>query len=419
MSELQTQSSSTKLPLVALVSAEGISQTGNALTMLAIPWFVLESTGSAARTGITAAVGALAIVVAGLFGGVLVDRLGARYTSIVADFGAAAAVVLIPLLDQTVGLAFWQLLGLVFVGALLRSPGWAARRRLYATVTRLADIRLDRTNATSQLVGRLAGLCGPLLAGTLIAARGSTFVLWLDAVTFFVSAVLVAVGIPRSTVPETAQATTAGARGYKAELLAGLRFIRSDHLILWLIVVSVLGSLLAEPVHSVIYPVYANQVFGSAVDLGVMFAGLAAGAMLSNALYLVFAPRIPRRAMFIIGFAVRDLGFWVLVLMPSLEVIVATIAIQALFLEPTNPIEQTVFQERIPDSLQGRVFATVLALEYGARSLGLLVYGLILQEIGLRETLFVLATVNVIVPILLWLAPAFRAMGESPPSLAR
>lgn len=411
-SEPQARLSGTRIPFVTLASAEGISQTGNALTMLAIPWFVLETTGSAALTGITASVNALAIVVAGLFGGGVVDRLGARRTSIVGDLGGGAAVAFIPLLDQTVGLAFWQLLGLVFVGALLRSPGWAARRSLYAIVAGLANVRLERANATSQLVGRLAGLGGPLLAGVLIAARGPTFVLWLDAATFLVSATLVALGIPRSTVTLAERAASAETRKYKAELLAGWRFIRGNQIIRWLIVVGALGSLLAEPVHAVIYPVYANQVFGSALDLGLMFAGLAVGAILANVLYLVFAPRLPRRAIYIIGFAVRDLGFWVLVLMPPLEVIVATIAIQAIFLEPTNAIGQTVLQERIPEALRGRVFATILALEYGARSLGLLLYGLVLQETDLRDTLVVLAAVNVIVPVVILAAPAFRTMAR-------
>src|SRR5215217_1277764 len=76
---------SSRMPLCALLVADGISQTGNMLTMLAIPWFVLETTGSAARTGLTAAVEALAVVVAGFLGGALVDRLGHKRTSVVGD----------------------------------------------------------------------------------------------------------------------------------------------------------------------------------------------------------------------------------------------------------------------------------------------------------------------------------------------
>jgi MFS family permease len=404
----------TRRPLGALLAADGISQTGSMLTMLAIPWFVLETTGSAARTGLTAAVDALAIVVAGFLGGALVDRLGHKRTSIAGDLASGATVALIPLLAHTVGLAFWQLLGLVFLGALLDAPGWTARRSLYEVVARLGDVGLERTNAWAMMVGRAAGLGGPLLAGLLIAALSPADVLWIDAVTFLVSAALVALGVPTRTAPrESTGAASETRRRYAGEVLDGLRFIRGDRLILWLIVAFSLGSLLAEPLYTVVLPVYANEVFGSAVDLGVMFAGLAAGSIAGNVLFLMLAPRFPRRATIIVGFAVRALAFWVLVPMPPLGVIVATIAVEAVFLEPTNPISTTIFQERVPEALRGRVFGTLLALSYAARSLGLLGYGLLLQRIGLRDTLVVLAAVNIVVPAVLWLAPALRTEASS------
>jgi MFS family permease len=402
-----------RTPLVALLAADGISQTGNMLTMVAVPWFVLETTGSAARTGVTAAAETLAIMVAGFLGGALVDRLGHKRTSVAGDLASAATVALIPLLSLTVGLAFWQLLVLVFLGALLDTPGWTARRSLYEVVARLGDVGLERANAGAMMVGRTAGLAGPLLAGVLIAALGPTNVLWIDAVTFLVSAGLVALAVPTRTASDggTSPAPDGRSRSYASELLDGLRFIRSDRLVFWFMVAFALGSLLAEPIYSVVLPVYANEVFGSAVDLGVIFAGLAVGSLVGNVVFLVFAPRLPRRATIVTGFTVRVLAFWVLVSMPPVGVIAGSIAVAAIFLEPTNPIWMTIFQERVPEALRGRVFGTFLALGNAARTLGVLVYGLLLQRFGLRDTLVVLAAVNIVVPLVLWLAPALRTMG--------
>ena len=405
-----------RAPLAALLAAEGISQTGNWLTLLAIPWFVLETTGSAAKTGVTAAVDTLAIVVAGILGGALVDRLGPKRTSVFADLAGAAAVTLIPLLDQTVGLAFGPLLVLVFLGTLLDVPGWSARRSLVATTARLADVGLERANAGAQIAGRTAGLAGPLLAGVLIAALGPTTVLWIDAGTFLVSAGLVAVGVPSLTEPPTGQTSALAepsvsrTRRYASETVAGWRFIRGDRLLYTLMVAFALGSLLAEPVYTVVFPVYANEVFGSAVELGVIFAGLAAGSLVGNALFLALAPRLPRRATIVTGFAVRALTFWVLVPLPPLGVIAGSVALNAVFLEPTNPIWMTIQQERVPEALRGRVFGAFLAIGYAARSVGVLTYGLLLEGIGLRDTLVVLAAVNVVVPLVLWRAPALRTL---------
>src|SRR5207249_3590299 len=107
-----------RLPILGLLVANTISQVGSALTFIAVPWFVLQTTGSAAKTGLTGVFEALPFIIAGIFGGTLVDRLGFKRTSILADLTSGLTVALIPLLYHTVGLAFWQLLALSFLGSL-------------------------------------------------------------------------------------------------------------------------------------------------------------------------------------------------------------------------------------------------------------------------------------------------------------
>jgi hypothetical protein len=59
-------------PVYALLTAEGISQVGNTMTVIAGPWFVLQTTGSAAKTGLVGAALALGLLVP-ILGGPLVD----------------------------------------------------------------------------------------------------------------------------------------------------------------------------------------------------------------------------------------------------------------------------------------------------------------------------------------------------------
>jgi MFS family permease len=114
-------------PLFALLAANAVSMSGNVAALVAIPWFVLQTTGSAARTGVIAAAGLVPVVISGLMGGALVDRLGYRRTSVLADLASSGAVAAIPLLHLTIGLEFWQLVVLVFLGGLLDAPGVTAR----------------------------------------------------------------------------------------------------------------------------------------------------------------------------------------------------------------------------------------------------------------------------------------------------
>ena len=85
-----------KTPIQALWIASLVSIFGNSLTALAVPWFVLETTGSASRTGITAAVTIIPIVIANFFGGALVDRTGYRVLSIFSDLVSACLLYTSP-----------------------------------------------------------------------------------------------------------------------------------------------------------------------------------------------------------------------------------------------------------------------------------------------------------------------------------
>ena len=93
-----------RAPLYALYVADSISLAGNAVAQLAIPWFVLTTTGSAALTALIVFFNFLPIVISACFGGVIVDRLGFRTTSVVVELASAGAVAAIPLLHSTVGI---------------------------------------------------------------------------------------------------------------------------------------------------------------------------------------------------------------------------------------------------------------------------------------------------------------------------
>jgi MFS family permease len=390
------------------LSANFISQTGNMLTMLAIPWFVLETTGSASRTGVTAAVGLLSVIPAGIFGGALADRLGFRRTSIVADLASCVTVAMIPLLYLTVGLAFWELLLLHFLSGILDVPGYIARQSLNPELSDMAGMPLERTNGIYQMTDRMAGLVGPLLSGGLIAVVGASNVLWFDALTFIASAGIVASSVRVAERP----AAPAGEQraSYFAEVLEGLRFIRRDAVLFPLVLTAALAGMLAEPVWSVIMPVYAREVYGSAVDLGIIVSALAAGSLVGNLVYIALGHRLPRRSLIIVAFACRVAVYWIFVPFPPLLVIAASVAAGAVVFEPLNPLLVTIFQERVPAELRGRVFGVLGALSTSVRPLGFLTYGLLIDQIGLRETVIVLACVNMVVPLILLSLPALHKL---------
>ncbi len=396
-----------RLPLIGLLCADAISDVGNLLTMIALPWFVLETTGSATKTALTVSAVAIPVVITGLLGGALVDRVGYRKMSIASDLAGAAATAAIPLLHTTIGLEFWQLLGLVLLGALLDSPGSSARSALYPELAEAGRVSLERANGSLQMVRRISGLIGPPLAGVLILVLGPSQVLWLDAATFLISASIVLAAVPSRLEPPAAAGDSTG---YVGQVVEGARFLKKEQTVLWLVIVTAAGNLLAEPVYLVVLPLLANQVYDSSVALGMMFAALAAGSLVGNGLYLTIGPGLPRRRVVIVGYLVRALTFCILPFSPPLWAMCASIFLNAVCLEPVNPILLTVFQERVPAGMRGRVFGILRASAAGVRPIGLMTYGAVAGSLGLQTALIVVAVVNFGVPIVSWIAPGLRQL---------
>jgi len=399
-------------PILALLGANAVSETGNVLAFVAIPWFVLQTTGSAARTGLTGAAFLLAAVVAGVVGGPIVDRLGFKRTSIVSDLAGAITVALIPLFHLTIGLAFWQLLVLVFLGGFLDAPGHTARQSLVPDLAGRAGMRIERANSAFQGIQHASFLLGPPLAGVLIALLTSGNVLWIDAATFVFSAALVSALVPSVAPPSGGASELQRARGYLVELAEGITFIRRDRLVLWMFGIGVVANFLVLPLFAVVLPFYADETYGSAVNLGLMLGGFGGGALAGTVFYGAFGHLRPRRATLVAAIVLLGLPFWVLIATPSLGVTMGTLFVAGFGLGPPNPLTFSVLQERTPPRMLGRVLGAGVSLSMVAVPVGMVLCGYALEFFGLRLTLAGISGCYLAVGLLSFLSPALRELDK-------
>ncbi len=397
--------STNRAPIYALLLASAISNVGNMLTMIALPWFVLETTGSAAMTGLVGFFVALPNFIAGIFGGTLVDRLGYKRVSIIADIVSGLGVLMVPLLYVTTGIAFWQLVVFVFLGALLDIPGITARRSMLPELTRQGGLRLEQVNSAFESVQYLALLLGPPLAGVLIGWLGTANVLWLDAATFAISALLVAVA-----VPSPAQAVRAAGGRYLDELKSGLRFLRADQVLFGMAVCVGIANFLTASTFSVILPVFVNDEFGRASIFGILAAAVGIGGLAGAVAFGTWGHRIPRRAMWIATFLAAPLELLVLAVTTYLPVLLVVMTVGAFFFGPINALMVTIRHERIPPELRGRVFSTFSAITAVATPLGILIAGYAIETIGLRTTILTICALELVLAIAIIQAPAFHDM---------
>ena len=138
----------------------------------------------------------LGSVVPAVIGGPVVDRIGFKRASVAADVTSAVIVASIATLQLLGVLRFWELLVLVFLLSSINTQGDTARYALVPGLARKAGMSKERANAADRSVVRIGALVGPVLGGILIGLLGAANVLFVDAVTFSISAALVALGVP-------------------------------------------------------------------------------------------------------------------------------------------------------------------------------------------------------------------------------
>lgn len=378
-----------RLPLFALLTSTLVSTTGNAIALIAIPWYVLATTGSPAQTGVIAFFSTLAPVLGGFFGGAIVDRLGPWKVSVLADILSGATVAAIPILHSTVGLPpLWALVALVFLGGLFDTPGNTARSALLVDLAQLARWPLERATAANELVAGVPYLIGPPLGAALIAWLGSAEVLWLDAGSFAFSAAAVALLVPAMVISRNPSEVRTS---YLSDLKEGVRFVTGDPLIRAMFSFTSLVGLLVVPLVYVVLPVYIRGTFGEATNLGWLIAGFILGSLLGLALFGTIGQRLPRRLLFIGGILGPGVAAVVLATLPSLLVMVGGMVVGGIIYGPFDALLETVVGERTPAELRGRVYGTLRTISTGTTPFGALLAGFGLQILGIRSVLTLLA----------------------------
>jgi MFS family permease len=396
---------SRRTPLAGLLAANVVSIAGNAFTLFAIPLFVLETTGSAAKTGIAAGVSTLPIALSAAFSGTLADRVGHRRTSIGSDLASAAIVLTLPLLHRTVGVEYWHVLALVFLRSFLATPGETARSAMLPALTERAGTTLERSTGAYDAVSRGARMVGYPLAGVLIAFLGAPNMLLVDAATFVVSATLVARFVPAP--PRVERERTR----YVADLREGLGYLRADATVRSIVLLCLVTNMLDAGFGGVLMPFYADRVLHNRGALGLLI-GVMGGAALAGALsFGAVGHRLPRRPMFFLAFLLCGAPrFFAVALGAPVPVLVGVMAVSGFAAGALNPIMDTALFDRVPESLRARVWGVVLAGSSAAVPLGGVVAGFTVEQAGLVPTVTAFGAVYAVATLTVLVGPSWSGL---------
>ena len=413
-----------RLGLIGLFSANAVSALGTAMSLLAVPWFVLAMTGSPVDTGLAALAEMLPYVLAQGLGGPLVDGLGARRLSVLTDLVAALGMGALPLVGMTApphagatGSLDLPLICafLVVVGA-ARGGGDIARRVLLPELAGPASMPLDRASGLYDGINRASNLAGAPLAGLLMLMTSAPLVLAADAASFASSALIVGLlcrgrklGEPRA-FRESRRGRRRGP-SYLAELREGFARVSRDRLLLGIGAMIVATNFLDQAYGAVLLPSWAKSELGSPLSLGILSALFGLGAVSGNALMAWLSPRLPRRMPFAIGFFLCGAPrFLVLASSSSLLPAAAVSLVAGLGAGGLNPALGAVEYERVPSPFRARVLGALGAMAWAGIPFGGLAGGLLAETLGLENTLWIFGVAYLLATLSPFVFPVWREM---------
>ncbi|MFF9144038.1 MFS transporter [Streptomyces sp. NPDC014861] len=399
-------------PLFTVLTANAISIAGNSLTLIGVPWFALETTGSPGKAGFVAFCAALPVVLSAIAGGPVVDRIGRRRVGVASDVVCGLALAAIPVLHHSGLLPYGMLCVLMGITGLFHAPGETARHVLLPDLAERAGTPLSRAASLYDAVSRGARMGGAALGGVLVATVGADTVLLLDAATFGVSAVLTAAGLRRfaAAAPRRDGPPLSAAR-YRADLREGYAYLFGDRLMLGITLMVMLTNGLALSWSSVLLPLHARENLGGPAAQGLLVAVFAGCALTGALLYGAVGHRFPRRGVFTVGFVLTGAPLFVVAALTGTVAPLLVVAVTAgLGAGVLNPILSTVMYERVPEGLRSRVAGASTAGVLMATPLGGLVTGLVVERAGLTATLLGVAALYFLVTLAPAAFPAWRGL---------
>src|SRR5574341_182133 len=377
-----------------------ISLFGDAFTLIALPWFVMQITGSGTATAGILLTLQLPAILTSMVIGSLIDRFQPR-AIITIDNGLRTLIIgLIPILYWFGLLELWLLFLLTFLAGMLVPATEVGTRSLLPEL--VEDKDLDAANMLWSFSLNLSLVVGPAVAGLLVASFGGPSVLFIDAVTFAVMA-FVAVTIPNL------ERSKPSVQAPLSERL-GLRQLWDMKVVRYTTLLSLVFFFSYGPLEAAM-PLYSDAILQTdARGYGLLWSALAVGALIGTLSSATLSRRLR------LGVALPLIALlWGASLLPMAFSNKLWLACSFLFLGglmwgPYTPMETTLLQRNIPREQLGRVFGARSTLLNGGSPLGLATGGILLAFVPSPVVIAFSAFACILVGLSGLALPTFRGL---------
>jgi len=355
-----------------------VSNVGTWMQTVALGWLIYEMTGSASWLGTVSFAANAPMLLFGLVGGAVADRSDRRLVLVGTQAVAGAAALLLAALTARGALQIWQVIAIALASGIALSFYTPVAQSIIPSMVP-PEALLDAVSLNS-VQFNLARIVGPVAAGFAYAAIGAGGCFLVNGVSFLVLAVALARLRLLSRLPSTATSI-------RRQLVAGLRYARSEPLIATLLAFAGVMSLFGFP-YIILMPAVARDALALGPDgLGLMMGSVGFGAVVGGLALAAFGD-VPRKALLAVVagsiLAVLLVGFSLATTLRSAAPLLFLLGmVQVGCIASLN----TALQVTVSDSMRGRVMGMLSFALFGLSTLGAMLLGVLGDHIGVANAL--------------------------------
>jgi len=372
------------------------------LVTLGQGWLIFELTGSALQLGILGAAAAVPNIVMTLVGGVIADRFDKRVVLMWTSAATATLLGLLAWLDYQALVQAWHVLTIAAVVSMITGLDWPVRVSIYPLlVDRPAFMSAVALNSFIWQATRMAI---PAIGGIVIAVA-DTWVVFAAAATGFVVMLLVISGI---RVGRSAPAAASAL----AQVAQGIRFIWTEDLFKWLILLTFIGAFFANS-YAQIMPVFADLLKSGETGYGYLLSAGGVGSVVGT-IAMGGVHRYSQLGLLMLGGAALSVANLMLFALcatagwfyPALLMTFAASVFTAVF----TVSSMTVLQLSVPDELRGRVMG-IHAMGFSLMPLGGLFLGVLADATGAPSAVLIGSSIFLLgIVVVALIAPSVRRL---------
>lgn len=374
-------------PVTALLWAQALSILGSAISAIAIPWLLLESHIDPTKMSLVFVAQSCASLLAALLGTPFLDRIEKKSTYILCDILLACCCFALIVLYITKALNPLLIAAILACSAVVSAFASAAGSAMIPELLKESDVNNQRVNGLIGTFHNFGDLAGPMIGGLLIASLGAATAIALDGASFLLSALLLALFVPKfKTPPAQIHEAVPGRQAY----FAGVKEIAHTPVLRNVTLISAIINMVTTPLLVMLLPFLVKSSGGSALNAGVLISCFGVGAFLASLLFSIKNASLNPMLSLL---ASVTLAFLCFLLLPLANNILSygLLFLIGFSVGYLGPLEQTLMQNSAQETQIGRVMLAYSAFRTLFVPLGYLLTGYCLSNFGLAVGFYSLA----------------------------